>query len=131
MRVLNIVAALCAAGGMLAACAAGPNAEPAEAGAAPAAAPPQAAIEAREPMRFILKLKDPHTAVDTPAMLGHLAKVSRSEIVYVRAMSGDAHVLILRTEAGVRADAALQRIKADPLVEYAEPDAVKRALPAR
>jgi len=74
----------------------------------------------------MLKLKDPKLMLEDKAQLDRLVQVAGAPIELVRRMSGDAYVirLVVADEAAYRA--ALARLRANPSVEYVEPDQVLR-----
>lgn len=127
MRPMTIIAALGTAGGVLAACAApadpaGTAPSPADAaGTSSVSAPAGSSAITGEGLRIILKLKDARINVDRPEVLARLVASCGCELAYVRPMSGDAHVLVMKTtEAGY--DQALARLRADARVEYVDID---------
>ena len=128
MRPLVIIAALGTAGGMLAACAApvvpGPASTP--------GTTPQAVTAQTKPLpdglRIILRLKDRQTPVNSQQTLDRLGALCAAQLTYVRAMSDDAHVLILTPGPGMSTDEALGLLRSSRIVDYVEPDAVRRAL---
>lgn len=129
MRPMTLFAALGSAGGVLAACSAplAPAGETAPAPASPAAVAIPAAQPAAGGIQTILKLRDPKARVDTPEMLAQLGAIAGARIAYVRAMSGDAHVVRMTPLQGRTYDAALADLRASRLIDYAEPDATRRA----
>lgn len=141
MRPLTIIAALGTAGGVLAACAAPVAPDPASAsGTTPQNSTPpapviaQAAPQAKplpQGLRIILRLKDRQTPVNSQQTLDRLGALCAAQLTYVRAMSDDAHVLILTPGPGMSADEALGLLRSSRIVDYVEPDAVRRALPSR
>ena len=78
--------------------------------------------------RVMLKLRDPKVAVDAPATLDSLARICHCELGYVRALSGDAHLLTLTPAPGNSADEALARLRASPMVQYADRDRVRHTM---
>jgi hypothetical protein len=78
--------------------------------------------------RVMLKLRDPKVAVDAPATLDSLARICHCELGYVRALSGDAHLLTLTPALGTSADEALARLRASPMVQYADRDRVRHTM---
>lgn len=138
MRPLTIIAALGTAGGMLAACAAPvvPGSTSAPDPTAPTAAPPAPMVAQAAPqtkplpdgLRIILRLKDRQTPVNSQQTLDRLGALCAAQLTYVRAMSDDAHVLILTPGPGMSADEALGLLRSSRIVDYVEPDAVRRAL---
>lgn len=138
MRPLTILAALGTAGGMLAACAApvAPGSASAPGATTPTAAPPALAVAQAAPqakplpdgLRIILRLKDRQTPVNSQQTLDRLGALCAAQLTYVRAMSDDAHVLILTPGPGMSTDEALGLLRSSRIVDYVEPDAVRRAL---
>ena len=80
--------------------------------------------------QLIVKFKDPTLDPARPGYLKELARALGATLVYVRPMSGDAHVL--RVDDAVDAS-RLQRIVEGlakrPEVEYAEPDQLMHTMP--
>ncbi len=127
MRPLTIIAALGTAGGVLAACA-GQAISPAQ--PVPASAPPTRESAGVAPtvgaiagVQSILKFKDPSVRGDAPEVLARLESVAGAKITYVRAMSGDAHVIRIAPVSARDYDDALARLRHDASIEYVEPDA--------
>jgi hypothetical protein len=88
---------------------------------------PATAEAAAPTARVILKFKDEGVAANSPAVLAALGGVCRCEVAYVRPMSGAAHLVTVRVPPGSSLDEALRRLQADPRVEYADRDSVKRS----
>lgn len=80
-------------------------------------------------VQLMLKLRRGQPRVDDPATLARLQRVAAAQIVVLREMSGDAFVVRVRPRAGDDIDSVLRRLRADPAVEFAEPDQPVRAQP--
>lgn len=80
--------------------------------------------------RLIVKLKDPAADPSQAGLLSALSQAAGVELVYVRAMSGGAHVLQVRDAMGAATgQSLLRRLAAHEGVEYAEADRLMK--PAR
>jgi hypothetical protein len=107
--------------------------------AAPLAAPPAQDRKADIPsswvrsasgVHVIIKMRDERLRLDDPALRGQLARSSQARIELIRPMSGGAWVVGILPEPGNGIEAALARLRADPRVEFAEPDLIVRSHPA-
>ena len=95
----------------------------------PDTAPTAGKADAAQPAaRVIFKLRDPKLVVDAPATLQSLARICHCELGYVRALSGDAHLLTLKPAPGSSADEALALLRANPMVQYADRDRVRHTM---
>jgi len=79
----------------------------------------------------ILKLRDSTIDPRSRQTIERLSAAAKSTIVYVRPMSGDAHVVRIRPIPPTTYEDALQGIRESGLVDYVERDAIMKALPSR
>jgi len=96
----------------------------------PELAPPASARGAARAVQIIVKFRDPRLDPSRAQFLGEMGRDIGARLVYVRPMSGGAHVL--RLEAlpdGAELDRIVGRLARRPDVEYAEPD--RRMRPMR
>lgn len=87
------------------------------------AVPPPASSDVGVPS--LLRFKPASRTVE-PDLLNHLGQAAGARIDYQRAMSGDAHVVTITPLAGRSYEEVLKRLRADPVIDYVEPDAVMR-----
>ena len=83
----------------------------------------------KQTTQVIIKFRDPALQVPWKEYLRKLAQETGVKLVYVRPMSGDAHVL--RVEGDVNADRLQRLVDAlakRPEVDYAEPDRLMRRM---
>ena len=74
-------------------------------------------------VQFMLKFRDGRDEQGARVALPALSRLAGLEMTYVRPMSGQAHVLRFPAETGSdQIEQALRRLRADPAIEYAEPD---------
>jgi hypothetical protein len=74
----------------------------------------------KQVVQVIVKFRDPAFDPSRRDYLDRLARVVHGSVVYVRAMSGGAHVL--RLETGLNVPKAIEQLRQRPEVEYAEID---------
>lgn len=73
--------------------------------------------------QIMLKFRDGRDEQAARAALPALSRQAGLGMVYVRPMSGQAHVLRFPAEiSSDQMEQALRRLRADPSIEYAEPD---------
>ncbi len=82
-------------------------------------------------VHVIIKLCDDRTGLDDPALRAQLARSVQARLELIRPMSGAAWVVAVQPDRGSDFEAALARLRADPRVEFAEPDIIVRSHPAR
>lgn len=86
---------------------------------------PGAPANQSQAIQTLIKFKDVTLRVDDGLLNGLGQRVGAS-INYVRAMSGDAHVVRITPRGADSYPLVLIRLRAAPEVEYVEPDAVMR-----
>lgn len=80
--------------------------------------------------QIIIKFKPSYNDGSKPlttSQLAQLSQVANTPLSYVRAMSGDAHIIAtIQPIPLAQAEALSGRLSAQPFVEYAEPDRIMR-----
>jgi len=80
-----------------------------------------------ESHRIIVKLRDPARNPASPEILHELSQQAGLSFIYLRPLSGGAHLLAIEGAPDTGAMAkALDRLGALPIVEYVEPDQLMR-----
>lgn len=76
--------------------------------------------------RLIIKFRDPTIDPTRPGYLRQLASTAATTLIYIRPMSGQAHVLHAEGAAPDRLPGIVQRLSRHPDVEYVEQDRMLR-----
>ncbi|MCA3223131.1 MAG: hypothetical protein ING40_01595 [Burkholderiales bacterium] len=96
-------------------------------GQGPKADIPSSWVRSASGVHVIIKMRDERLRLDDPSLRAQLARSSQARIELIRPMSGAAWVVGILPEPGNGIEAALARLRADPRVEFAEPDMVVRS----
>ena len=89
------------------------------------AASPQASTAAIPSAQIIIKFRDPGLDPSRPQLLDEIGRDAGARLVYVRPMSGGAHVLRPENPVdGAELDRIIVRLGKRKDVEYAEPDRI-------
>ncbi len=77
-------------------------------------------------VQTIIKMKDVDVDVRSPQTLRALSERAGVVVEYVRPMSGDAHLVLIRASSAAEYEAALARLRGAAAVQYVERDEIMR-----